>query len=151
MSAAAVPLTPAAHVGAERIAAGRLWWVGLLTAVATAVITVVVRTVGVGVGTIPGTYQSLQLPSVIMASVVPALVATVVLALLGRFTRRPIRAFRAIAAVALVVSFAGPLQAGAGVMPGGAVGAATVGTMLALHVVAASVIVGLLNTLGRAT
>jgi len=83
--------------------------------------------------------------------VVAALVATGLLAALARWARRPLRTFRIIAVVALILSFGGPLQVGAGMMQGGAVGGAAVAAMLVMHVVAAAIIVGLLTTLAHTT
>jgi len=90
----------------------------------------------IAAGAVPASYQMLQPAPVIAISVAAALVATGVLAALARWTRRPLRTFRIIAVVALVLSFGGPLRAGAGMMQGGAVGGATVATMLVMHVVA---------------
>ncbi len=149
MSSTSIP--PTARRQTERIAPGRLWRAGVLAAVLAAVAGVVIRTIGVTVGAVPARYQMLQPALIVAASVVAALVATGLLAALARWTRRPLRNFRIVALVGLLLSFGGPLQAGAGMMQGGAVGGATVATMLVMHVVAAAIIAGLLTTLVRTT
>lgn len=59
---------------------------------------------------VPPTNEPMPLPviAVITATVVPAIGAALVLALLSRFTARPLRIFLICAAVVLVISFAGP-------------------------------------------
>ncbi len=135
----------------ERITTGRLWHTGVLAAALATAAGVVIRAIGVAVGAVPASYQMLQPAPVIAISVAAALVATGLLAALARWARRPLRTFRIIALVGLLLSFGGPLQAGAGMMQGGAIGGTTVATMLVMHVVAAAIIVGLLTTRGRAT
>lgn len=59
---------------------------------------------------VPPTNEPMPLPviAVITATVVPAIGAALVLALLSRFTARPLRIFLICAAVVLMISFAGP-------------------------------------------
>jgi hypothetical protein len=75
------------------------------------------------------------------ASVAGAVGATAIFAVIGRFTRRPIRIFWGVAAVGLFLSF----------LPIALVGAtgSSAGTLALMHVVAAAINVGLLTTLGR--
>ncbi len=58
----------------------------------------------------PPTNEPMPLPAVavIVSTVIPAIGAAVVVALLNRFTARPLRVFLIIAAVVLIISFAGP-------------------------------------------
>jgi hypothetical protein len=132
------------------IAAGRLRRAGILAAPLAAVSSLAIRTIGVAVGAVPASYQPLQPFPIIIVSLVAALVAAGLFVALARWARRPLRTFRLIALICLLLSFAGPLQAGAGKMQGGAASGATVITMLLMHVVAAAVIVATLTTLGRA-
>jgi len=129
----------------ERIALGRLWWASLLAGIAAIVANVVVYFIASAAGAIPqsvlipGMNQPITVVLVILNSFVPAILAAVLLALLNRFTRRPVRIFRIIAAVLLVLSFANPLT-----LPG-----APLAMILALdlmHIVAAAIIVGVLTT-----
>ena len=127
----------------EQIAFGRLLWVGPLAAVIAAVGTVLVRTVAVVAFGVPPNFQALTLSSVLVSSVVGALGATVVFAIVGRFARRPVRLFRVIAIVVLLLSFLSPVLA----LPGA--GLNIILTLEATHVVVAAVSVALLTTLAR--
>lgn len=91
---------------------------------------------------IPGPGTPLTLGMVVGTTVVPALLAALVFALLARFTRRPVRNFVVLSAVVLVLSFATPLT----------IAGAPLSMVLALesmHVVAAVVVVVGLTTLAR--
>jgi hypothetical protein len=80
---------------------------------------------------------------VIISSVVGALGATVAFAIVVRFARHPIRLFRMIAVVVLLLSFLNPILA----LPGASL--QTILTLESMHVVVAAVSVGLLTTLVR--
>jgi hypothetical protein len=130
----------------ERIDLRRLWWASLLAGLGSVVANVLVYFIVSAAGAIPSTVliPGMNLPvtviPVILNSFVPAILAAVLLALLNRFTRRPVRSFRIIAAVLLLISFANPFT-----IPG-----APLTMILALnfmHIVAAAVIVGVLTTL----
>ncbi len=69
---------------------------------------------------------------------------TVVFAVVGRFARRPIRLFRIIAVVVLVLSFLNPVVALSDA------GLRMILTLEFMHVVVAAISVGLLTILGRA-
>lgn len=133
--------------GAGRVGRGRLVRVGLLAALVAAVVNAVVYLVAMAAGAMPqdvvvNGQGPITLPMVATMSVLGAVGGTVAYALVDRFARRPARVFRVVAAVALVVSFVGPLTiAGAP--------AAMVATLLLMHVVAAAVVVGALTTLAR--
>ena len=129
----------------ERIDLGRLWWASLLAGLGAVVANVLVYFIVSAAGAIPssvlipGLNQPITVVLVIINSFIPALLAGVLLALLNRFTRRPVRSFRIIAAVLLVISFVNPLT-----IPG-----APLTMILALdlmHVIAAAIIVGVLST-----
>ena len=97
---------------------GRIWASGLVaTTVATvinAVVYLLARAVGVGFEVVaqPQTDpMTLGVGPVVVLSVVAGLVATVVAAVLARFTRRPATIFVVLATVGLLLSFAAfPLQ-----------------------------------------
>jgi len=78
---------------------------------------------------------------VFVESVIPALAAAVLLALLVKFTARPVLIFQIVSAVFLLMSFGGPLAVPADTL--------TKLGLISLHIVAAVVIVGLLTTLAR--
>jgi hypothetical protein len=102
---------------------------------------------GFGVGAmhldvvVPG-QGPVTLSAVVSISFVPALMGALLFAVMGRFTRRPIRTFRVVAAVVLVLSFASPFT-----LPSAPV--AMIRALLLMHVIAAVAITGVLTTLGR--
>jgi hypothetical protein len=125
-------------------------WVGPLAAIVAGVANLVVFAVekaALGISFIlamqPGAAAA-PLPAAIVfvESVIPALVAAVLLALLVKFTARPVLIFQIISAVFLLVSFGTPLAVPADTL--------TKLGLISLHIVAAVVIVGLLTTLARA-
>jgi hypothetical protein len=126
---------------------GRLVRAGLLAALVAAATNAAVYLVATAAGAMPqdvvvNGQGPITLPMVVTMSVLGAIGGTVVYALIGRFARRPVRVFRVVAAVALVLSFGGPFSiAGAP--------AAMIVTLLLMHVVAAAVVVGSLTTLAR--
>lgn len=124
----------------ERIAAGRLWLSGLIAALLAAIAGIAIRALGVAAGAIPADYTLLQPARVIAVCVLAALAATVLLALLARWMRHPVATFRIVAAVFLVISLAGPLGTGAA--------GATIATMLVMHIVTATIVVGVLTIPG---
>jgi uncharacterized membrane protein YphA (DoxX/SURF4 family) len=134
----------------ERVAAGRLWWAGPLAAIVASIANLVIYVIAVAAGVsmlVPGPDpslppQPLPIPAVVLFSAIPALVAAGLLALLGRFTARPIRIFLIIAAVVLVLSFIPPL-----LIP---ISLGLKITFEIMHIVAAAVIVGVLTLYGRA-
>ena len=141
--------TRGSRAGGERVAGlGRLLAYGAVAGVVAAVLNAVVYLVASFVGAIP---QSVEIPNtggplplgaVVGFSFVPAVLAAGLLAILGRFTRRPFRVFTIIAVALFVVSLYTPFS-----IPG-----APVAMILALeimHAVAAVVIVGVLTRMGR--
>jgi Family of unknown function (DUF6069) len=136
--------------GSEIIAWTPLPWVALLAAFATAVANALVYFAASGLGYIshsvlissPTGEKPLSVEPVVISSVAGAIGAAIFFALVSLFARRPVRVFRIVAIVMLVLSFAMPLT----------IPDVTVVMFLSLevmHVVAYMVIVGLLTTLAR--
>ena len=133
----------------ERVAGfGRLLGYGAVAGVVAAVLNAVVYLVASALGAIPSDVEvgntggPLPLGAVVVFSFVPAILAAGLLALLGRWIRRPIRVFVVLAVVVFVLSLYTPFS-----IPG-----APVAMILALelmHLVAAVVIVGVLTRMGR--
>jgi hypothetical protein len=132
------------------ISYGRLPGVALLAAVAAALANALVYFAASGLGTIS---QSILLPSpvgmspltvrlVVITSVIGAIGAAIIFALIGRFARHPVRLFRIVAGVVLVLSFSMPAT-----VPG--VPVAMKLSLAVMHVVTWAVSVGLLTTLVR--
>lgn len=137
------------RTGDEQVAYKRLLWVGPLAGLSAAVANAVVFLIASAVGAMPLIDVSgltgqgpITMSAVALESFVPALLATAVFALFGRFTRRPVRNFRVLATVLLVLSFAGPLN-----IPEAPT--VMIASLLIMHVVAAVLIVGVLTTLAR--
>ena len=132
-------------VRTERVVWGRLVPAGALALVLAAVANVVVYLVASSLGAMPQDVDAngqgpITFPMVVAMSAVGAVAGTLVYALIGRFVRRPVRVFRLVSALALVLSFVGPFT-----IPSAP--AAMVGALLLMHVVAAVAVVGLLTTL----
>lgn len=131
--------------GEERVAWGRLVPVGLLAALMAAIANAVVYLVAAAAGAMPqdivvNGQGPITLPVVATMSAQGAVVGAVVYAIVGWFARRPVRIFRVIAVVALVLSFVMPFT----------ISGAPISMILALelmHVVTAAVVVGLLTTM----
>ncbi len=128
----------------------KLWWVGTVAALSAAVANVVVYFVAQAVlgGPIVMPYQGpgtaalpLPLAPVIFASLIPALGATVLLGLLGRFTRYPAQIFLAVSVVFLLFSLGGPFS-----LP---IALALQLALVVMHIVAGVATVGVLVTLGK--
>jgi hypothetical protein len=130
----------------KRIDLGRLWWASPLAGLAAAAANVVIYLIASAAGAIPQTVlvPGLNLPitamPVILNSFVPAILAGALLAVLNRFARSPVRLFRIIAVVLLLLSFLNPFT-----IPGAPL--AMILTLDLMHVVAAAIIVGVLTTL----
>jgi hypothetical protein len=136
------------HVQGEQVAFKRLLWAGPLAAISAAVANAVVYFVAFALGAMPRDFVvqgsgPITLAPVVFSSLIGAAGATLVFAVLALLTRRPIRTFRVVAVVVLVLSFATPLT-----IPGAAL--PMILTLELMHVVAAVVIVGILTTLARA-
>ena len=80
---------------------------------------------------------------IIVFSAVPAVGATILLAILSKVVSRPMRVFWVISVVVFVLSFVLPIG-----LPSSVATSTRIGLPL-MHVIAAAVIVGVLTTLGR--
>jgi len=132
-------------VRSEHVVWGRLAPAGALALVVAAAANAVVYLVASSLGAMPQDVDAngqgpITLPMVVAMSAVGAVVGTLVYALVGRLARRPVRVFRLVSAVALVLSFVGPFT-----IPGAP--AAMVGALLLMHAIAAVAVVGPLTTL----
>ncbi len=137
--------------GTEQVATSRLWRAALVAAISAAIANFIVFVVaknvfGLGLaiplGGAGSPIEPLPAFMVVIATAVPALAAAGLLALLARFTRRPILVFQIIAAVFALLSLGGPLS-----LPVDTTTKLALGLM---HLVAAAVITGVLTTWSRA-
>ena len=132
-------------VRSEHVVWGWLVPAGTLALVVAVAANSVVYLVASSLGAMPQDVDAngqgpITFPMVVAMSAVGAVVGTLVYALIGRLTRRPVRVFRLVSAVALVLSFVGPFT-----IPGAP--AAMVGALLLMHTIAAVAVVGPLTTL----
>lgn len=132
----------------ERVAFGKLLWVGPLTIVAAVAANAIVRLLAAAVLQPDPRFMPLSMAMPIVFTTIGALGAVLVYAAVGRFAARPIRLYQRIALVALIVSFVPDFLLLGGGMPGANL--ATVGALILMHVVAWAVCVRLLTTLARA-
>ena len=126
-----------------RVPAGLLLRVGVLAAVLSASANALVLAISsslIGVVVIPPD-GVVTFGQVVGASVAGTVGPAAIFAVIGRFTRRPIRIFWGVATVGLLLSFLPIALAG--------VTGSSARTLAAMHVVAAVTNVGLLTTLGR--
>jgi hypothetical protein len=114
-----------------------------IAAVAATVVNVLLRFVAVALFDIPQPeFEPLQLRDVIVSSLGATIAAGLVWALIVRFAKDPTRTFRIVAAVALLLSLAAPLQVGLADPPDyPGTDAGSVGTLIAMHVVTAAICV----------
>ena len=137
--------TPANPVRTERVAWGRLLPAGVLALVLAAAANALVYLVASSLGAMPQGVDAngqgpITLPMVVAMSAAGAVAGTFVYAVVGRLAWRPVRSFRLVAVIALVLSLAGPFTVSGAP-------AAMVAALLVMHVVAAGIVVGLLTTL----
>jgi hypothetical protein len=136
------------HVQSEPVAMERLLWVGPLAAISAAIANAVVYFVASALGAMPQDFVvegsgPITLAPVVFSSSIGAVGAAMVFAIVALLARRPIRTFRIVAAVVLVLSFVTPLT-----IPGAPL--SMILTLELMHVVAAVIITGMLTTLARA-
>jgi hypothetical protein len=113
-----------------------------IAAVAAVVANVLVRAAAIALFDIPEAFEHLALRAVIVSTLAGVLAAGLVYAVIVRRAANPDRTFRIVAAVALVLSFAAPLSVGLQDPPEYAgTDAAAVGTLMAMHVAAAAIVV----------
>lgn len=136
--------SPPPIAAAPSLSGGRIAQRALLAALAAAAATAVVRAIAVSALGIPQPdFWPLTVGPVLTSSIVGAIGAGLVLALLTRFVRRPIRAFQLVAAIACVASLLGPVSL-LGRFPGADIGAIAV--LALMHIVVATVSVAFLTT-----
>ncbi len=131
----------------EGFAIRKLEWGGPLTILVAVLFNLVLRTIAVAFFGVSDGLTYLQAPFVIGSTVVFLLLALVAFILVGRFARRPVRFYRVLALVALVVSFLNPVMALVGLFPAPGMNLPTFWTMIVMHTVTAMITVSLLTRL----
>ena len=140
--------TQGTPVEGEHVGFKRLLWAAPLAAIAAAVANAGVYFVALVLRAMPQDFLiqgsgPITLAPVVFSSLIGAAGAAMVFTAVALLSRRPIRTFRIVAAVVLVLSFATPLT-----IPGAPL--SMILTLELMHVVAAVTITGMLTTLARA-
>ncbi len=113
---------------------------------AAAAANALVRAIGIAVFDIPPEFEHLALRAVIVSTLAAVLAAGLVYALIARRAHNPDRTFTIVALVALVLSLLAPLSVGLQDPPEyPGTDAASVGTLMAMHVVAATITIAALT------
>jgi hypothetical protein len=123
-------------------------WVGPLTIVVAVLANLVVRTLAVSFFGVSASFPYLQAPVIIITTVAFLVLALLVFVLVGRVSSHPVRSFRIVGGIALVVSFLNPLLQLAGHwLPATGMNLPIFWTMIVMHIVSALITIGLLTTL----
>jgi hypothetical protein len=130
-----------------RFAIRKLVWVGPVTIVVVALVNLVVRLLAVSFFGVASSFVYLQAPFVIGSTVVFLALALLAFVLIGRVSSQPVRVYRIVAGVALLVSFLNPLMLLAGLFPAVGMNLHIFWTMIVMHCVSALITVSLLTTL----
>lgn len=131
----------------EGLALRKLTWVGPLTIVVTALVNLLIRSIAVALFGSADSFTYLRPPFVIGSTIVFLALAILAFVLVGRFSNRPVRAFRLVAIVALLISFLNPLMLLAGFVPATGMSLHIFWTMIAMHCVSALITVSTLTRL----
>ena len=117
-----------------------------IAAVLAVVANVVVRALGIELFDIPDEFEHLALRAVILSTLIGVVAAGLVYTVIARFAARPDRTFTIVAVVALLLSLLAPLMVGLEDPPEyPGTDAGSVGTMMAMHVVAATIAIAALT------
>lgn len=131
----------------ERVALGRLWWVGLLTIIAALVVNFLISLLAKALFTVAPTFLPLQM-YFIPFTVFGSLGTIIVFALLGRFARRPISTFRRTVWIVLLVTFIPDVLVGF-LRPYPGTTWMEVGTLMLMHFATAMICLNALTRLNR--
>ena len=132
----------------ERVATRKLVWVGPLTIVLAVLVNLVVRLLVVSFFGVSSSFPYLQAPVIIITTVVFLVLALLAFVLVGRVSRHPVRSFRVLGGIALLLSFLNPLLQLAGHwLPATGMNLPIFWTMIVMHCVSALITISLLTTL----
>jgi hypothetical protein len=127
-------------ISTGRVAWNRLWLAGLITIVGSIIVNMLIRFIALAL--VPTLSSSMQLgmPAVVIVfTLVGTLGAVLVFALMNRFARNPIRTFRIVASVILVLSFIPDFLLGA------SEGIAHVIPLILMHIATGLICIGVLT------
>ncbi len=123
----------------------KLLWIGPLAIVSAVIANLIVRAIAVAFFGVPGSFQYFQATYIISSTIIYLLLALIAFALVNHFAHRPIRFYRALALVALLISFLIPAMALGGLLPTPGMNVHIFWTMIVMHSVSAVIVVGLLT------
>jgi hypothetical protein len=130
------------------VAIRQLVWVGPLTIILAVLVNLVVRSFGVSFFGVSSSFPYLQAPVITITTVVFLVLALLVFVLVGRVSSHPVRNFRIVGGIGLVVSFLNPLLQLAGHwLPATGMNLPIFWTMIVMHCVTALITISLLTTL----
>ena len=129
----------------ERPVWGRLWLLGMLAIISSVIVNMIIHMIAVSLLHISSQFFQLQGAIYIVFTIIGAIGAVLVFALLSRFARRPIRLYRIIATVVLALSLIPDLALLS--EPGASWYA--VGTLMSMHIATYLVCVSVLTTMTR--
>lgn len=138
-------------VPAYPVATSKIWWAGLAAVVAAVTANVLVRAILSTLLDLPSEFPPLQPGAIAFFTAIGVGLGAVVFWLISRRSKQPIRIFRIVALVALVLSILPnlALTASPSASPFAGASAQAFGLLIIFHVVAAVVCVGLLTRLTR--
>lgn len=132
----------------ERVAIRKLVWVGPLIIVLAVVVNLLVRAFAVSLFGVSAGFPYLQVPVISITTVVFLVLALLIFVLVGRVSNHPVRSFRIVGGMALVVSFLNPLLQLAGHwLPATGMNLPIFWTMIVMHCASALIVISLLTTL----
>ena len=139
-------LTTTTRHAQQQLSLSALFWVGPLTILACLSANAIVRTIAVTFFGVSASFQPLQLPTIIGSTVVYLLLAITAFLLVSRMSERPVRSYRILASVCLLLSLLFPLMALAGVFPTPGMNGQIFWSMIAMHIFSAAIVITLLPT-----
>lgn len=128
----------------QQLSWGALLWIGPLTILACICANSLVRLIAVAFFGVSASFQPLQLPTIIVSTVVYLLLAIGALLLVSRMSAQPVRAYRILASVCLLLSLLFPLMALTGIFPTVDMTVTIFWSMIAMHVLSAAIAITLL-------
>ncbi len=131
----------------ERVATRKLMWVGPLMIVLAVLVNLAVRAFAVSFFGVSSSFPYLQTSVISITTVVFLVLALLAFVLIDRVSKRPVRSFRILGGIALLVSFLNPLLQLAGHwLPATGMNLPIFWTMIVMHCVSALITISGLST-----
>ncbi len=131
-----------------QIDTGRIWWAGLLAIVSSVVVNLIIRAIAIPLFNISPGFLPLARPGmVVFLTTVLVGAGVVVYYIVARRSSQPIRTFRTIVIVVLLISYLPDLRLLLSGRPGATV--LSVGTLMLMHAAAAGISYNVLTRLTR--